>query len=705
MVQESTNTFSDGLIKDLNPLTTPNTVLTDALNATLLTFNGNELVLQNDLGNTKIIGAKLPEGYVPIGIKEYGGILYIISFNGTKIEIGSFPSPEIINSSLDNTNPLNLNVFTNEINHNINKNIKLSKTSFKSGDSFLIILDTIEEGFSTGKEFISDYNTRKIYKPKLISISNGIELDITNDLIKQKNISDNPDYYSWFVDDSLLETDINLFKLNKLTQIYKSRKSGDIHIRFDLETVDEFYLNNSLTNISSYPVISRDESSNYHLNFSFYIKHNSYIKCNEIELKYSYINLNNGETSNTVTLIKKIAYPFIYGLTYDKDVIVYHNNIYYKASSLNTNKNLNDELVWNNLGNYTSQLNVDESLIPYSLNNQYNNVFDINLSDSRNKLITYEITPYNSLFDLTFDNFTITDTLDLSKDNISWVLAPYWEIIDEYYSCEGDSINIGFNSGYKLYNVLGRFGKNSLGQTVKLDSNDLELQENSKQAIIVREGTSHIDYNNFDIIGTYTLNELFNPIFESGLIVQLPEETEFRKFDPINCPQGFTMTIDYNYNINSDILGMDYNWPVFMVDLKAPTIEMKNSAKQNSQLNVVIGITSQNPLSGDFGNIMFATSVNRIIEWWDWNGSAWVIRGNQGLDTLTSVSTINKDNTNDIIYDETGLDRFMTTPGNETEVGIIKFEIPLISYEYDVVNPEKFLSGNPVVNATINQNI
>ena len=45
MVQESTNTFSDGLIKDLNPLTTPNTVLTDALNATLLTFNGNEYVL------------------------------------------------------------------------------------------------------------------------------------------------------------------------------------------------------------------------------------------------------------------------------------------------------------------------------------------------------------------------------------------------------------------------------------------------------------------------------------------------------------------------------------------------------------------------------------------------------------------------------------------------------------------------------------
>ena len=703
MVQESTNTFSEGLVKDLNPLTTPNTVLTDALNATLLTYNGNELVLQNDMGNTKITGAKLPEGYVPIGIKEYGGILYIVSFNGTKIEIGSFPSPEIINSSLDNINPLNLNVFTNEINHNINKNIKLSKSSFKSGDDFLIILNTIKDEYSTGKEFISDYNTRKIYKPKLISISNGIELDITNDLIKQKNINNNPDYYSWFVDDSLLEADINRFELNELTQIYKSRKSGDIYVRFDLETVDEFYLNNSLTNISSYPVISKDEY--YHLNFSFYIKHDSYIKCNEIKLKYSYINLNNGKTSDITTLVKKIAFPFIYGLTYAKGIIVYDNKIYYKALSLNTNKNLNDSLIWDNLGIYTHQLSIDESLIPYSLNNQYNNVFDINLGDSRNKLITYEITPRNSLFDLTFNNFTITDTLDLSKDNISWVLSPYWEIIPEYYSCEEDSINIGFNSGYKLYNVLGRFGKNSLGQTVQLDSNDLELQESSKQAIIIREGTSHVDYNNFDIIGTYTLNELFNPIFESGLIVQLPEETEFREFDTINCPQGFTMTIDYNYNINSDILGMDYNWPVFMVDLKAPTNEMKNSAKQNSQLNVVVEITSQNPLSGDFGNIMFVTFVDRIIEWWDWNGSTWVFRGTQGLDTKATASTINKDNNNDTVYGETGLDRFMITPENENEVGIIKFKVPLINYEYDVVNPEKFLHGNPVVNATINQNI
>ena len=54
MKQEATNTFGGGLIMDLNPLTTPNNVLTSALNATMITYNGNEFVLQNDMGNGRV---------------------------------------------------------------------------------------------------------------------------------------------------------------------------------------------------------------------------------------------------------------------------------------------------------------------------------------------------------------------------------------------------------------------------------------------------------------------------------------------------------------------------------------------------------------------------------------------------------------------------------------------------------------------------
>ena len=84
------------MVKDLHPLTTPNNVLTDALNATLVTYNGNEMVLQNDMGNAKIGTAFLPEGYVPVGMKEHGGTVYVAAYNPitNKSQIGSFPSPE-----------------------------------------------------------------------------------------------------------------------------------------------------------------------------------------------------------------------------------------------------------------------------------------------------------------------------------------------------------------------------------------------------------------------------------------------------------------------------------------------------------------------------------------------------------------------------------------------------------------------------------
>lgn len=84
------------MIKDLNPLTTPNSVLTDVLNGTIITFNGNEFVLQNDMGNGIVERAKLSPGFLPLGMKEYGGIIYVASYNPDtqECELGSFPSPE-----------------------------------------------------------------------------------------------------------------------------------------------------------------------------------------------------------------------------------------------------------------------------------------------------------------------------------------------------------------------------------------------------------------------------------------------------------------------------------------------------------------------------------------------------------------------------------------------------------------------------------
>ena len=42
MKKEATNTWSEGLVMDLNPVSTPNTVLTDCVNGTIITYDGNE---------------------------------------------------------------------------------------------------------------------------------------------------------------------------------------------------------------------------------------------------------------------------------------------------------------------------------------------------------------------------------------------------------------------------------------------------------------------------------------------------------------------------------------------------------------------------------------------------------------------------------------------------------------------------------------
>lgn len=77
MKKESVNQFNGGLNFDLHPTVTPNSVLTDNLNGTFITYNGNEFCLQNDKGNFKV--ASLSKDYVPIGAKEYNGIIYIVS--------------------------------------------------------------------------------------------------------------------------------------------------------------------------------------------------------------------------------------------------------------------------------------------------------------------------------------------------------------------------------------------------------------------------------------------------------------------------------------------------------------------------------------------------------------------------------------------------------------------------------------------------
>ena len=95
-MEQAVNTFQKGLQTDTHPMTQGTDVLSDALNATFITMNGNEVVLQNDMGNRRVDNAYLPSGYQPVGMKEYGGVIYVAAYNPitNRSQIGSFPSPE-----------------------------------------------------------------------------------------------------------------------------------------------------------------------------------------------------------------------------------------------------------------------------------------------------------------------------------------------------------------------------------------------------------------------------------------------------------------------------------------------------------------------------------------------------------------------------------------------------------------------------------
>ena len=95
-MEQSANEFKGGLVMDFDPMSSPETSMTSALNATIVTYNGNEYQLQNDMGNGRVETAYLPEGFVPVGTCSHGGIIYVASHNPLTgvSQVGSFPSPE-----------------------------------------------------------------------------------------------------------------------------------------------------------------------------------------------------------------------------------------------------------------------------------------------------------------------------------------------------------------------------------------------------------------------------------------------------------------------------------------------------------------------------------------------------------------------------------------------------------------------------------
>lgn len=264
---ESVNTFQEGLVMDLNPLATPNNVMTSALNATIITFNGNEFALQNDMGNGRVETAALPQGFIPLGTAELGGIIYIVSYNPLikKCQIGSFPSPErnITTDELGEGNKIitvdqfynNLSKEEPLVNQSINSpyiKLILSNSELNPGDKYQITCQRNKEWGNNdyisayGQKIKFDHNLLPRYlKFNVVAISDSGKLTNLNDTLVWQPIEGRDSYY-YIRQDKLTLTnrslDLDEYRnlISSNYNVFNSKTSGRLGILAQLECIDSF---------------------------------------------------------------------------------------------------------------------------------------------------------------------------------------------------------------------------------------------------------------------------------------------------------------------------------------------------------------------------------------------------------------------------------------------------------------------------------
>lgn len=249
MRKESSNQFTEGLVCDLNPINTPNTVLTDALNATIITYDGNEYSLQNDRGNYPLENCRLKPNYIPVGIKEYGDILYIVSYNplDNRVEIGSYPSPMEV---VGNTNPPEPEMELKSVIEKVDTDIEYSKlielcetkiwTSANEEDSKLYPGDEYKISeeepspykYETLEYYIVDENRQKYNISDLIEKDgkwHSVAWQIPGWLAAQYRIGTFDDF-------------IMSVRSMKIPKLGEGKISGDLKLNFQLRISDFLFL-------------------------------------------------------------------------------------------------------------------------------------------------------------------------------------------------------------------------------------------------------------------------------------------------------------------------------------------------------------------------------------------------------------------------------------------------------------------------------
>ena len=245
--QEIASTFSDGLIMDLNPINTPKSVLTDCLNGTYITYNGNEFVLQNDMGNYELKNCKLPTNFIPVGVKGYGDVLYIVSYNPLteEVEIGSYPAPQSIFTTGENLQGPGAD--------------QLSKFDIKGDDTYDNWVNSLKKPIYVWNG--EDKETFKLYPGDEFCIT---DLDTTGGLAKNDYKYQHLNFYVIDEDNKLYDIeDANIYNTSVVDDDgYRKvfwETPGWLAAQWDLFVPDKFNLN--LKNLSVQEFLTNSQTS------------------------------------------------------------------------------------------------------------------------------------------------------------------------------------------------------------------------------------------------------------------------------------------------------------------------------------------------------------------------------------------------------------------------------------------------------------
>lgn len=593
---QAQNTFNEGMVLDNHPLMTPNTVLTDALNATLVTMNGNEMVLQNDMGNAKVENAKLPPGYIPIGMKEYGGIIYIACYNPltNKGQIGCFPSPQRQKTATqisEITPTFKFPDVTSVKEENGEKWYKINSlltkceifpkgTIIRSGDKFSVGLpissmfgtDNID---STGEHYISNYDNvenglvktpmNRMYTFGVATLDNNGQLcDITNQLKRYKggqqvqfsNIDSdlykfNCGYWqnemSTEDKDGLVSSELmDQTNIQSKLNTYNSKLFGRLFLYAKYNAIDNVdvsivgYKKSEITNDVKNPVYSNPKQDDNNI-----IKINSPIVL-FIYANYKYNCPDGSAFLNGENLTEPQEGYRYYFDKYENDSIIRGLLLTLKINGSITQQMLEFNIPQKNNKNYTTGYGYP---VYDSITNLYSfsQLFTLPIKSSSNQIIEWSATPIMRFFDngklinggLLSDK-GVSGSLDTGNINSGVMKLNTWN-----YYISGDRINLRW--GYESYPRDNDVISDITFKFYDIATNEIVFNNNG--TVNVDSSTprwTYITKNRFSYNGTFSENFDINNFISNKASVNI--------FAPNKL---FYVRISYIYNT---VPREDYRW-------------------------------------------------------------------------------------------------------------------------------------------------